>query len=353
MTTNANGRASEQKESHKLEIGTIFTFDTEHKYQIVESYAKNDKIIKGGNSDLYECQKLDSQESQQLLLKCAMLDTSAGDQLKKEIDYYLKVSAKKPFLQAVSVQCHASGCDLNTNMVWLVMDKHECTLRDLRYNKQDNEKGKHTLTYDKCLNYAIQMLDAFEILLSYGIVHGDASLSNILIDKDGNILLCDFGQYQLFLNPLSIGKSPHTGTSKINSRNQMQRGITKKSDSIENWIYMVVQCMYGVLDWTSEADDREMNKNIRHKTILSKKDFFWSGRINNSALSPLIYVARRMIENDKPNFAVLRLTLTGIFKNKIQFSPNIGPYDSLQLCIVCARIFVCAFAYDKNAIKQI
>jgi len=320
--------------------GLIFTDTNKCSYKIIRYYKS------GGNSKIYICHKRDQNDTKipiDYLFKCANTIDVSGDQLRKEIYFYHTLCAQQPRLKAIAPRCVGNGVCAVRNMVFLIIEKHGHSLRHLL---QQQSKFKPCLV----VQFGIEILDALSIFQQLGIVHKDLRLSNMILTKTMNILFIDWGQYDLIIKHwLNNKQEKITGTKKINSRNQMHRQSCKLSDNLENFIYCLTQMFVGKLDWDKEANDKLMNQELRHESIIAKKEAFLTNMNPPKKalkLRPLIDLVYKMIGRDNLNLVELRMCLTQIFEQTIVKYQNNGPCS--QLCIVCARIFVCDFAYDKN-----
>ena len=76
----------------------------------------------------------------------------------------------------------------NILVVYIVMEYFEMTLTSLLESKLI-----HKLTLEKVVSILYQLLAALNFLATARVLHRDIKPENILVDKEFNVKLCDFG----------------------------------------------------------------------------------------------------------------------------------------------------------------
>lgn len=75
----------------------------------------------------------------------------------------------------------------------------------------------------------LQLVQIVRILHSYGIIHGDINCRNVLINKDGNLKVVDFGGCRLLENSDSKRKD----SEKLNCKKHVDTLMNSKNDRLE------------------------------------------------------------------------------------------------------------------------
>ncbi len=108
-------------------------------------------------------------------------------------------------------------------------------------SKWIRENGR--MHWKDVINYSVQICSALKAAHDAGIVHRDLKPSNLLITKDDQIKLLDFGVAQVFASTKLTKTGGIIGTAEYMSSEQAQgRRTTKKSD-----IYSLGAVMYALL----------------------------------------------------------------------------------------------------------
>jgi len=108
-------------------------------------------------------------------------------------------------------------------------------------SKWIRENGR--MHWEDVINYAIQICSALKAAHDAGIVHRDLKPSNLLITKENQIKLLDFGVAQVFASAKLTKTGGIIGTAEYMSSEQAQgRRTTRKSD-----IYSLGAVMYAML----------------------------------------------------------------------------------------------------------
>ncbi len=108
-------------------------------------------------------------------------------------------------------------------------------------SKWIRENGR--MHWKDVINYSVQICSALKAAHDAGIVHRDLKPSNLLITKDNQIKLLDFGVAQVFASTKLTKTGGIIGTAEYMSSEQAQgRRTTKKSD-----IYSLGAVMYALL----------------------------------------------------------------------------------------------------------
>eukprot|EP01083_Nonionella_stella_P050129 133437_1 len=84
----------------------------------------------------------------------------------------------------------------NIGYIFLVFEYYQHDLASL----MDSQSVRFTISEMKCI--VLQLLSAIEYAHAHFVIHRDIKLSNILLNNNGNIVLCDWGLARLFSNPL-------------------------------------------------------------------------------------------------------------------------------------------------------
>ena len=86
----------------------------------------------------------------------------------------------------------------NIGYVFLVFEYYEHDLAQLT----DKMNAQFSLSEIKCI--LLQLLCAIKYAHSHFVIHRDIKLSNILLNNNGKIVLCDWGLARLYANPLKV-----------------------------------------------------------------------------------------------------------------------------------------------------
>lgn len=167
-------------------IGTILG----NRYEIIE------KIGEGGMADVYKakCQKLNRYDAVKILKKEFINDKNLVEKFTKEATAIANLSDNN----IVNVLDVGMQDDIHYIVMEYVNGK---TLKQII-----REEGK--LSYEKVLDYGIQIAKALDCAHRNNIIHRDVKPQNILVTNDGVVKVTDFG----------IAKSPNSETITNTSR---------------------------------------------------------------------------------------------------------------------------------------
>lgn len=167
-------------------IGTILG----NRYEIIE------KIGEGGMADVYKakCQKLNRYDAVKILKKEFINDNTLVEKFTKEATAIANLSDNN----IVNVLDVGTQGDIHYIVMEYVNGK---TLKQII-----REEGK--LSYEKVLDYGIQIAKALDCAHRNNIIHRDVKPQNILVTNDGVVKVTDFG----------IAKSPNSETITNTSR---------------------------------------------------------------------------------------------------------------------------------------
>ena len=167
-------------------IGTILG----NRYEIIE------KIGEGGMADVYKakCQKLNRYDAVKILKKEYINDKNLVEKFTKEATAIANLSDNN----IVNVLDVGMQDDIHYIVMEYVNGK---TLKQII-----REEGK--LSYEKVLDYGIQIAKALDCAHRNNIIHRDVKPQNILVTNDGVVKVTDFG----------IAKSPNSETITNTSR---------------------------------------------------------------------------------------------------------------------------------------
>lgn len=167
-------------------IGTILG----NRYEIIE------KIGEGGMADVYKakCQKLNRYDAVKILKKEFINDSTLVEKFTKEATAIANLSDNN----IVNVLDVGTQGDIHYIVMEYVNGK---TLKQII-----REEGK--LSYEKVLDYGIQIAKALDCAHRNNIIHRDVKPQNILVTNDGVVKVTDFG----------IAKSPNSETITNTSR---------------------------------------------------------------------------------------------------------------------------------------
>jgi len=136
-------------------------------------YYTNDKIASGGFSDVYK--GFDSITNRTVVIKVIYED------LEESFQEFL-VHSKLVHENIIQLY----DCITRPDKIYIIMEWATGGCLYNRYKKGD-------LTEPEIVKIGMQLCDALEYIHNKGILHCDIKLENVLLDKDGNAKLSDFG----------------------------------------------------------------------------------------------------------------------------------------------------------------
>lgn len=143
----------------------------------------------------------------------------------------------------------------HSNTPYIVMDYIEGS--DL----EEVIKSKGRLPVEKALNIFTQILQALSYVHSKGVIHRDIKPKNILIDKEGNVKLTDFGIAKSLYSHIKTSTGGYLGAPAYSSPEQMDG----KEVDIRSDIYSLGITLYEMLAGKVPFSSDSMPKLIKEK----------------------------------------------------------------------------------------
>ena len=85
-------------------------------------------------------------------------------------------------------------CDFKKQFVWIITEMMDCSLKEF-YEKV--ARSNKTVPEGVLANIAGSILKAIIYLYDLGMMHRDIKPENVLLNRDGSVKLCDFGEVGL------------------------------------------------------------------------------------------------------------------------------------------------------------
>lgn len=157
----------------------------------IDNYLIERKIGKGGTSDLYYATDQDLQRKVVIkVLNSRMCNNATLCQRFIE-EARIQANLSNPYIVPIF---RMFEIDDNTCLVMQHIDGTDLSeiIKKARKNRElKGEKG--ALSTERAINIFTQILEGMGFIHKHGIIHGDIKPSNILIDKEGNVKIADFG----------------------------------------------------------------------------------------------------------------------------------------------------------------
>lgn len=190
------------------------------------------KIGSGGMGTVYLGRHVETNKEAAVKILPASLAHEDGFVLRfsREIEAMRKLSS--PYV----VEVYESGVD-DDEVYYYAMEYVE----GITLSKWIRENGR--MPWKEAIEYSVQICSALKAAHDAGIVHRDLKPSNLLMTKDHQIKLLDFGVAQVFASSKLTKTGGIIGTAEYMSSEQAQgKRTTKKSD-----IYSLGAVMYAML----------------------------------------------------------------------------------------------------------
>ncbi|KAJ3129435.1 hypothetical protein HK100_008633 [Physocladia obscura] len=148
-------------------------------------------------------------------------------------------------------------------------------------------------TEDQARKVFVQIVSAIAYLTSINIIHQDIKDENILIDKDFNVKLIDFGSATIFSNFISNGDSMFLGTLQYAAPEILTGKVFR---GIECEVWSLGCCLYIML--AGEAPFESLNDVVRLSAPLAPRNTILSSNVSN--------LIRWMLEKDPRKRATIK-----------------------------------------------
>ena len=186
-------QAGKQNDSHQLPVGTVL----QQRYLIGRvlgqggfgiTYIGLDQLLETtvAIKEFYPHTLVARNVRQSLAVACA--DDNAQEQFRRSRDRFLKEARTLSKLNEVPGIVHVQNVCLENNTAYIVMEYLEGM--DL---KQHMLRQNKPLTAEETLRFFQPVLYSLQKVHEQGLIHRDISPDNIMVLKDGNIKLLDFG----------------------------------------------------------------------------------------------------------------------------------------------------------------
>jgi serine/threonine protein kinase len=256
----------------ELTTGSIFA----GRYKIIE------ELGKGGMGKVYRVfdQKLNEEVALKLIKPDIASDKKTIERFKNELKLARKISHK------------------NVGRMYEFLEDKDTHFITMEYISGQDLKGliRQTgqLTVGKAISIAKQICDGLSEAHSLGIVHRDLKPNNIMIDRDGNAKIMDFGIARALKGKSITGSGVSIGTPQYMSPEQVEgKDVDQRSD-----IYSLGIILYEMLtDRVPFEGDAHLIVGVKQKTETPKDP----KEINERIPDNLNHLILKCLEKDREN----------------------------------------------------
>eukprot|EP01122_Echinamoeba_exundans_P014271 TRINITY_DN6425_c0_g1_i1.p1 TRINITY_DN6425_c0_g1~~TRINITY_DN6425_c0_g1_i1.p1 ORF type:complete len:771 (+),score=146.46 TRINITY_DN6425_c0_g1_i1:137-2449(+) len=111
------------------------------------------------------------------------------------------------------LRCYGGFADSHKDVYYLVMDRMDTDLhRALQAHPDDPENNYYRIGFGEALKMALALSRGLEHLHNCGLIHRDLKSVNMLIDRDYNVKLCDFGLSRVVATKKGNNMTGNVGT---------------------------------------------------------------------------------------------------------------------------------------------
>jgi serine/threonine protein kinase len=111
------------------------------------------------------------------------------------------------------LRCYGGFADSHKDVYYLVMDRMDTDLhRALQAHPEDPENNYYRIGFGEALKMALALSRGLEHLHNCGLIHRDLKSVNMLIDRDYNVKLCDFGLSRVVATKKGNNMTGNVGT---------------------------------------------------------------------------------------------------------------------------------------------
>lgn len=132
-----------------------------------------------------------------------------------------------------------------------------------------NEKGK--LSIEETLNYSLQIANGLKVAHENNIIHRDIKPQNMMVDKEGNIKVMDFGIARATTSSTITTTSQELGSVHYFSPEQARGGYTDEKSDIYSLGIVIYEMITGKLPFTGESPITIALKQVQEEIIPPRK----------------------------------------------------------------------------------
>ena len=282
-------RHTETLEAPREELTTGSTFAG--RYQIIE------ELGKGGMGKVYKAQDTEIKEKVAIkLIKPEIAaDKNTIERFQNELKFARKIS-------------HRNVCrmyDLNKKEGSYYITMEYVSGEDLKSFIRRSEK----LTIGKAISIAKQICEGLEEAHGFGVVHRDLKPSNIMIDKNGNTRIMDFGIARSTAGKGITDKGMMIGTPEYMSLEQVEGKETDKRTDIYSLGIILYEMLTGRVPFEG---DTALTVAVKQKTETPKDPIEYNEQISEDLNSLILKCLEKEKENRFQSASELRSELENI-----------------------------------------